>query len=169
MPAFHREILHSHAHAAHAAAHTAHAAVTLFVLDVSDHGFGGEHQAGDGGRVLQGSAGHLGRVDHAGSDEVFELLGCGVVAVAEAVVSADIFHDHGALFTGVLRDLAERFFQRAAHDGHTDLFVRIVTAGLKVVERLAGANQRDTAARNDAFFHGGAGSVHRVFHAGLLF
>ena len=44
--------LHSHTHAAHAAAHAAHAGVALVVLDVGDHGFGGEHQAGDRGCVL---------------------------------------------------------------------------------------------------------------------
>ena len=77
-----RSGLHSHAHAAHAAAHAAHAAVALFVGDVGDHGFGGEHQAGDRGCVLQSVAGDLCGVDDAGCDEVFELLGRGVKAVA---------------------------------------------------------------------------------------
>jgi hypothetical protein len=65
--------LHSHSHAAHAAAHAA--AFTLFVLDVSDHCFGGEHQTGDRSRVLQGSAGDFRGIDDAGCDEIFVVLG----------------------------------------------------------------------------------------------
>ena len=43
-------------------------------------GLGGEDQARDGGRVLQGRAGHLGRVHDALGDQVAELAGRGVVA-----------------------------------------------------------------------------------------
>ncbi len=56
-------------------AHAAATAFTLFFGEVSDHGFGGEHQACDRGRVLQGSAGDFCRVDDAGCNEVFVLLG----------------------------------------------------------------------------------------------
>src|SRR5688500_4164847 len=72
--------LHSHSHAAHAAAHAAHSAFGLVVLDVGDHGFGGEHQAGDRSCVLQGSSRYLRGVDDTGCDEVFVLLGRGVEA-----------------------------------------------------------------------------------------
>ena len=61
--------LHSHAHAAHAAAHAAHHWVGLVVLDVCDHGFGGEHQAGDRGGVLQRGMRYFGRIDDACGDE----------------------------------------------------------------------------------------------------
>ena len=48
--------------------------------DLGDEGFGGEEQAGDRRGVLQRAACHLGRVDHAGFDEVFVFAGGDVVA-----------------------------------------------------------------------------------------
>src|SRR5215467_5594858 len=38
----------------------------LFFRNVGDQRFGGQHQSSDRSRVLKGSAGHLGRIDHAG-------------------------------------------------------------------------------------------------------
>src|SRR3569623_1327294 len=56
------------AHAAHATAgHAARAAAAL-LGGFDDGGFRGDHQAGDRGRVLQGGADHLGRVDDTGLD-----------------------------------------------------------------------------------------------------
>ncbi len=49
---------------------------------LGDERFGGEDQAGDGGRVLQGGTGDLGRVHDALGDQVAELAGRGVVALA---------------------------------------------------------------------------------------
>ena len=66
--------LHSHSHAAHAA-------FGFCVLDVSDHGFGGEAQAGDRRCVLQGSTRYFRGIDDTGCDEIFVLLGRGAEAV----------------------------------------------------------------------------------------
>src|SRR5207248_2930764 len=105
-------LLHSHSHAAHsAAAHAAHSAVGLVVLDVCDHGFGGEHHAGDRGCVLECSSRDLCGVDDTGRDEIFELLAGRVEAVAFDVAGDHFFDDHRTFFTRVLRDLAERLFE----------------------------------------------------------
>jgi hypothetical protein len=65
----------------HAAGHAA--GFALFFRDAGDHGFGGEHETRDRGRVLQGSAGDLRRVDDAGGDEGsfdcgFGIADCGI-------------------------------------------------------------------------------------------
>src|SRR5829696_5824840 len=144
--------LHSHSHAAHAAAaHAAHAAVALFVLDVSDHGFGGEHQACDRGCVLKCGAGDLCGVDNTGCDEVFELLGRGVEAVAFLFAVNHVFDDHSTFFTGVLCDLTKRLFESTFDDLDADLLVHIVAFRLEGVEDLARTNESDAAACNDAF------------------
>src|SRR5207342_1168286 len=70
------------AHAAHAAAAMA-AAHRLFLLrQLRHHRFGGDHEAGDGSRVLQRGAGDLGRVQDAHGNHVAVLAAGGVVAVA---------------------------------------------------------------------------------------
>ena len=93
-------------HAAHAAAHAAAVSAaafgSLFLVLLGDEDFGGQEQAGDAGRVLEGGAGDLGRVDDAGLEEVFVLAGLGVEADA-ALLGADILHDGGAFFTRVQR------------------------------------------------------------------
>ncbi len=60
-------------HAAHAAAVVVTVAgVALFLFrQLSDEALGGEEQTADGGCVLQGAAGDLGRVDNTAGDEVF--------------------------------------------------------------------------------------------------
>src|SRR5829696_8438028 len=161
--------LHSHSHAAHsAAAHAAHSAVALFVLDVSDHGFGGEHQARDRGCVLQCSARDLCGVDDTGCDEVFELLAGCVEAVAFDIASDDLLDDNSTFFTSVLCDLAKRLFESTFDDVDADLLVGIFRIRLEVVEDLACTNKSNAAAGDNAFFDGCTGCVHRVFNAGLL-
>src|SRR5581483_11630594 len=61
--------LHRLVHIAHAAAVAAwHRSALLLFRDFRNQRFGGQHQAGDRSRVLQGSARDLGRVDDAGLD-----------------------------------------------------------------------------------------------------
>src|SRR5690606_10181587 len=59
------------AHAAHVRHTAAHRHRRLVFRQFADRRFGGDQKAGDRSRVLQGGADDLGRVDHAGSDEVF--------------------------------------------------------------------------------------------------
>src|SRR5271166_3349084 len=75
-------------HSSHAATHSSHAAThsvvvvvaaILLVLfrQVGNDGFGGQQQTGDTGPVLQGAAGYLHRIHHAGCTEVAILVGVG--------------------------------------------------------------------------------------------
>src|SRR5262245_1994552 len=67
---------------------------------------------------------------------------------------------------GVLRDLAHRLFERAPDDVEARLLVLIPK--LKIVDRLARADERHPAARDNALFDRGLGRMHRVFDARLL-
>ncbi len=67
---------------------------------------------------------------------------------------------------GVFCDLASKRLDRAANDVDTDALVTI--GGLDGVERLDGAQQRHTAARQNAFLDRRAGCVKRVVDAVLL-
>src|ERR1044072_4581952 len=157
---------------AHAAAHAARHRVRLVVLwQLGDERLCRQHQAADGGRVLARRARHLRRVDDARFNEVFERLGGRVVAVGLLLGLAHLLDDDRALFAGVLHDLAERLFERAADDGHANLLVGVALAllvGAELVERLRRTHQRDTAARDDALFDGRARGVHGVLDATLL-
>ena len=74
----------------------------LFLLrHLGDEAFGGEQQAGDRRRVLQRGAGDLRRVDDAGLDEVFVLVGGDVVAFV-ALALLDFLDDDGAFDAGVV-------------------------------------------------------------------
>ena len=52
----------------------------LVFRKLADRRFGGDQQAGDRGRVLEGGADDLGRVDHAGRNQVLVGVGLGVEA-----------------------------------------------------------------------------------------
>src|SRR5207342_1785327 len=64
-------------------------------------------------------------------------------------------------------DLAQRRFHGA--QGDLDAVALVFVGTLEASDRGLGAQQRDAAAWDDAFFHGSAGGVQRVFNAGLLF
>src|SRR5262249_36510708 len=110
-------------------------------------------------------AGHLGRVNDAGLDQVFELAGLRVVAEVHVLRVADATDDDRAFFAGVADDLAQRLFAGAAHDLRADL---LVAFQLQLVDRGDAADQSHAAARDDALFDGCTGRVHRVFDARLL-
>ena len=88
-----------HSHSTHAA-HVGHAAAAFFLGDVGDHGFGGEHEAGDRGCVLESGAGDLGGVDNTRLDEVLVLPGRGVEAVGVFALG-NLADDDRAFLTGV--------------------------------------------------------------------
>ena len=62
-------------------------------------------------------------------------------------------------------DLADRRLERLGHDVDAGLDVGIV--GLQSVDRLLGAEQRNAAARHNAFLDRGAGGIERVIDAVL--
>src|SRR3546814_15624173 len=85
-------------------------------------------QAGDRGRVLERGADDLGRVDHAGFDEVLVLVGLGVEALRRIVALEQLARDHRTVMTGVAGDLTHERRQRFAND--------VDAAGLVVVDAL---------------------------------
>src|SRR5690606_26047169 len=69
------------------------------------------------------------------------------------------------LFAGVVDDLAQRLLDGAQHDLDAGFLVGVVALHLG---RGTRAQQRDAAARDDAFLDGRARGVQRVLDAGLL-
>src|SRR5690606_2841624 len=156
------------AHAAHAthAAHVGHRSSGLVFDDFGHGGFGGQQQAGDRGSVLQRGAGDLGRVDHALFDQVAVLAGGGVVAVV-AFALFNRVDDHAGFVAGIGDDGAQRGFDGAQDQLDAGVLVGVVA--LDLGHGGLGADQRNTAARDDAFLDGRTRGVQGVFDAGLLF
>src|SRR5690606_22523766 len=74
-------------------------------------------------------------------------------------------HDRG-LAAAVAHDLAQRLLHRAKQDPRAGLLILVVE--LQRLDGLLRAQQRDPAARHDAFLDGRAGRVQRVLDARLL-
>src|SRR5205085_7855933 len=124
----------------------------------------GEQQAGDRSGVLQRAPGHLRRIDDAGFHQVFVFARGDVIAFV-AFALLDFLDDERAFLARVVRKLAHRLFDRTANDGRADFFV---TFEFQLIDRFLRANESHTATGDDAFFHRGASSMQRVFHAGLF-
>ena len=88
--------------------------------------FGGDEQARDAGGVLERGADDLGRVDHAGLDQILVDLGLGVEAHGLVLAVDQLAGDDGAVMARILGDLADRRLQRAADD--------VDAAGLVVID-----------------------------------
>ena len=144
-----------------------------FVLlgQVGDEDFGGEDHRGDGGRVLERAAHNLHRVDDAVFEHVGELAAQHVVAdvlVLELFgLAADGVDDDGAVLPGVGGQFADRGFERLLDDADADLL--LFAFAFHLVQRVAGVDERDLAAGDDAFLNGRAGRGEGVFHAVFLF
>jgi len=108
-----------------AVAGVATAAGGLLVLRaLRNKALGREHQARDGGCVLEGRTHDLDGVDDAHLEEVAVLVGRGVVA--EVVFAFfDLVDDDGAFETGVADDLAEGLLDGAADDVDAELLLVI--------------------------------------------
>src|ERR1700754_4160180 len=142
--------LDSEVHAAHAAGRVAGRSSVLLRL-VGDDRLGGQEQRGDRGRVLQGRAGDLGRVDDAGLEQVLVLARGRVEALARTQV-ADLLRDDAALEAGVDRDLLERGLQRDLDDVRAG---GLVTVQAQTLEQAGtGLDQGDAAAGDDALLDG---------------
>src|SRR5215469_9106118 len=150
---------------AHAAVAAGHRSGFLLLRQFGDQGFGRQHEGRDRACVLQRGADHLRGIEHAGLDQVFVLSGEGVVAEVRLLRFEHLAEYHSAFFTGVLGDLAQRLLHGALHDVDADV---LVAFELQLLESRSRTRQRHAAARDDALFHGCAGRVHRVFHAGFL-
>src|SRR3954471_20123744 len=147
--------------------HTAHAAARhrrrLRLGLLADHRLGGYQEAGDGGRILQGGADDLGRIDDPGLDEIAVFTGLRVKADVRVVLLQEFADYNRAVEPSVLGDLARRGLKRPADDADADPLV--VVFRIEFVERRDRLEQGDTAARNDALLDRGLGRVHRVVHA----
>src|SRR5690625_3186178 len=146
------------AHAAHAAqvAATRHGRGVLLGLIGDDH-FGGQQQSADRRGVLQRSAGHLGRVDDAGCEHVFDVLvGRSVVTVLAVGALADVVHHDAAFGTGVGCDLAGRLLQGALQDAGAGLLVTVQGLG-QFTYTGDRVDQRDATTGDDAFLDRTAG------------
>src|SRR5690606_14961304 len=150
-------------HAAHATRGVGTGATVLLRL-VRDHGLRGQEQAGDRSGVLQRGTRHLGRVEHAGADEVLVLARDGVEALALRQ-ALDLLHHDAALETAVDGDMLERALDGDLHDVRTG---RLVARELETVERSLGRlEQSDATTGDDALLDGGLGVAHRVLDAVL--
>src|SRR5712664_859766 len=151
-------------HAAHAAATRRHAAAAGVLLrHFGHHGFGGDQQRRDRGRVLDRHTHDLGRVDDALGDQVDVFAGLGVEAIGVLILLEDLADDDGTVLARVDRDLAGWIRQRLTDD--LDAGLLVVVLGAKPLEVLGGTEQGDAAARHDAFFHRRTGRMHRVINA----
>ena len=96
-------------HTTHAAAARRHAAAACVLLrHFGHHGFGGDQQRRDRGRVLDRHTHDLGRVDDALGDQVDVFAGLGVEAIGVLILLEDLADDDGTVLARVDRDLARR-------------------------------------------------------------
>src|SRR5712664_3289286 len=150
-------------HAAHAAAACRHAAAGVLLRHFGHHGFGGDQQRRDRGRVLDRHTHDLGRVDDALGDQVDVFAGLGVEAIGVLILLEDLADDDGTVLARVDRDLAGWIRQRLTDD--LDAGLLVVVLGAKPLEVLGGTEQGDAAARHDTFFNRRTGRMHRVINA----
>src|SRR5436190_2838976 len=88
----------------------------VFLLRLlGDQRLGGEHQARDRRRVLDRGAHDLGRIDHAGLDQI-GVLELGGVEAERARALLDLGDDDRAVDARVAGDLTQRLLERAAQD-----------------------------------------------------
>src|SRR3569623_1849167 len=157
--------LHHAVHTAHAAHTAGHACFLLFLRQFGHHRLGGDHETGHGGGVLQCGTRDFGGIQDSHRHHVAVFAGGGVVTVV-TFAFLNFVKNHGLLVAGIGHDLAQRLFHRAVRDRDADILVVVVA--LEILHALQGANQCNAAARDDAFFHCGAGGVQGIFDAGLL-
>src|SRR5438874_1088749 len=160
--AIERLVIHA-AHATHSAA--GHWRSFFLLRKLGDDGFSSEQQARDRGRVLQGTARDLRWIDDARLYQVGVFAGGDVVAFV-ALARLDFLNDERAFLASVIGELSGRLFDRATHDLHAQLLVAF--KALDVIERFLRANERDAAARDNAFLNRRARSMQGVFHASFL-
>jgi hypothetical protein len=132
---------------------------------VSDHALGRQHQARDRRCVLQSRARDFSGIE----DAQFEHVAIGVVSRVEAKVAFACQHfvDHHAGSPPALATISRRGASIALSTKFdTGFLVSVVTGD--VARSLACAQQGDTAASNDTFFHRSARRVQGVFDAGFL-
>src|SRR2546427_10123917 len=94
------------------------------------------------------------------------LVGLGVVSVVQLGRVLHLADYDRRLGPGVLRDDPNRLLERAADD--LDAGLLVVIGAPDLVERLLAPQERNAAARHDAFLDRGAGRMQRCLDPGLL-
>src|SRR4029077_6439870 len=124
------------------------------------------HQAGNGRGVLESEARDLGWVNDARLDHVAELVGVRVEAEVVFFAFTNASDDDCTFGARVQSDLTQRFLERGLDDVHRDGFFAF---DLEFVKHRDAADQRHTAAGDNAFLDSRARGVHGVLAASLLF
>ena len=89
--------------------------------------------------------------------EVDVLARLRVEAEIVLILFEDLADYNRAVLAGIDGDLARRPRERLADD--LDAVLLVLVVGAKLLERFGGAQERNAAARQDAFLDGGAGGV----------
>src|SRR3954464_11980491 len=144
--------------------HAARRAAALLLRHFGDHRLGGDQQARDRSRALQGLTHDLGRIDDALGEHVHILAVLRIEAVAVLVLLQDLADDHRTVLARIEGNLACRSGEGLAHDLDAGLLV-VVLRTLELSQNLTGTQQGDAAARQNAFLDRGAGRMHRVVDA----
>ena len=134
---------------------------------LGDDRLGGEDVLGDRRRVLQRRAGDHRGVDDARGDEIDDLVGGRVQALAFLGL-AHVVDDDRALEAGVLGELAQRLLERPQHDPRAGALVVDPSTCRRPLTADGGLQQRDAAAGHDALLERRAGGLQRVLDAVLL-
>ena len=137
----------------------------LLFRNFGDEGFGGEHQGRDRSRVGERGAYDLGRIEHAGLDQVFVLVAERVIAEVRVFRVEHLAQDNRALFAGIFGDHAQGFLDGALHDVDPDL---LIAFEFQLIECGRATRQRHASARDNAFLDCRAGRVHGVFDTSFL-
>src|SRR5690554_280361 len=132
---------------------------------IGNHGFGSDHQTGDGGSRLQCRTGYLGRVNDTHFHHIAVLFGTGVEAEG-AFTGTYLVDNHRAFATGVAHDLTQRRFHGTQCQLNADGLVMVVT--FQAFNLAQCTDQGNTTARYHAFFNGSAGCVQSIVNAGFL-
>ena len=139
----------------------------ILLRDVGNQALGGEDHGSDGSGVLQSTAADLGRVDNAEGDHVTVGVVGSVITEVDVLVAGNRVQNNGAFDTGVRGDLHDRGLQGLRNDSCAGLLIAL-EGGNQLLSGLGGDNVGGTAAGDDAFLNGSAGSVQGVLDAELL-
>src|SRR5207249_2525612 len=149
----------------HGSATARHRSSFCFVRNFGDEGFRCEHQGRDGGSVLKGRTGHLGRIENTGRDHVGVVFGFGIESEGWLFRLANFAHNARTFVAGIGNDQPDGLFESALHNSYADLFVAFELQLFKSRNR---AQECDATARFDTFVYSSTGRMHRVFDARLL-
>src|SRR5438876_3151144 len=150
-------------HAAHSA--WRHRRSFFLFRNLRDQCFGGEQQARDGRGVLQRRARDLRRIDNSRLHQVGVFISGNVVALV-AFALLHFLDDERAFAARVVGKLTRRLFNRAAHNRYADFLIGFEV--FDAIQRFLGAEQRDTAAWDDALLDRRTRGVQRIFDASFL-